>query len=164
MPTQLLKYVSSSCYQYLSSIFNHFAATQLPDAWLTSAITAVFKKGDPNEAKNYRCIAVMGPFPKLYTSCLNRHLTALADANDWRAPTQAGFRKHHRLEDMVLAIDFAIDRAQAKRTPLALAFLDLEKAFDRVPRDRLIATLLNHYTLNPSVVETIRRMYVGVHG
>ena len=106
----------------------------------------------------------MGPFPKLYTSCLNRQLTALADANGWRAPTQAGFRKHHRLEDMVLAIDFALDRAQAQRTPLALAFLDLEKAFDRVPRDKLIATLLHQYEIDPNVVETIRRMYVDVRG
>ena len=156
--------MSASCYEHISAIFNHFASTNLPDAWLMSAVTAVFKKGDPNNAKNYRCIAVMGPFPKLYTSCLNRQLTAWADAKGWRAPTQAGFRKHHRLEDMVLAIDFALDRAQAQRTPLALAFLDLEKAFDRVPRDKLIATLLHQYDIDPNVVETIRRMYVDVRG
>ena len=156
--------MSSSCYAPLSSIFNHFASTTIPTAWLTSAVTAVHKKGDRSNAVNYRCVAVMGPFPKLFMSCLNRRITALSDDKAWRAPTQVGFRKHHRLEDMVLAVDFALDRAKAKRQPLALCFLDLEKAFDRVPRDKLVALLLHHYNINPSIVETIRRMYVGVKG
>ena len=162
VPTQLLKYLSADCYASLSSIFNHFAATSLPAAWLTSSATAIHKKGDPTVAANYRCIAVMGPFCKLFASCLNRELTRQSDQHAWRAPTQVGFRRHHRLEDMVLAVDFAIDRAKAQRKPLALAFLDLEKAFDRVPRDRLVTLLLTHYNVNPSIVETIRRMYENV--
>ena len=164
VPTQLLKYLAPTCYAPLSSIFNHFASTALPSAWRTSAVTAIHKKGDPADATNYRCIAVMGPFPKLYASCINREITTLSNRNSWRAPTQVGFRRHHRLEDMVLAVDFAIDRAKAQRKPLAIAFLDLEKAFDRVPRAKLIALLSTHYQLNPSLVETIRRMYDNVDG
>ena len=106
----------------------------------------------------------MGPFPKLFTACLNREVTKQSDDNGWRAATQVGFRQYHRLEDMVLAVDYAIDRAKAKRRALALAFLDLEKAFDRVPREKLITVLLDYYGLNPSIVETIRRMYLTVKG
>ena len=63
---------------------------------------------------------------------------------------------------MVLVVDFAIDRAKATCKLLALAFLDLEKTFDRVPRDKLVALLLQQYNVNPSIVETIRRMYLNV--
>ena len=53
VPIQLLKYLSPACYAPLSSIFNHFSSTALPSAWLTSAITAIHKKGDPANATNY---------------------------------------------------------------------------------------------------------------
>ena len=45
-----------------------------------------------------------------------------------------GFRPKHRLEDLVLLVDLLVDRAKATKTALAMAFIDLEKAFDRIPR------------------------------
>lgn len=68
-------------------------------------------------------------------SCYNRHLTHVAEEHSWRAPTQVGFRPAHRLEDLVLLVDYLVDRAKCKNEPLAIGFIDLEKAFDRVPRE-----------------------------
>ena len=113
-------------------------------------------KGDPRAACNYRTVAVGGPLPKLFMSCINRHLTGLAEGNAWRAPTQVGFRPKHRLEDLVVLVDYLVDTAKRTRTALALAFIDLEKAFDRVPRARLFSLLLDHYGIGPSLVEMIR--------
>ena len=45
-----------------------------------------------------------------------------------------------------------------------MGFVDLEKAFDTVPRSALIELLLSHFGLSPSIVECIRRMYVEVCG
>lgn len=75
-----------------------------------------------------------------------------------------GFRPNHRLEDLLLLVDYILDRAQASKTPLALAFIDLEKAFDRVPRARLFSLLLHHYHINQHTVEAIRRMYEDMQG
>ncbi|MEM7277705.1 MAG: elongation factor G, partial [Pseudomonadota bacterium] len=47
----------------------------------------------------------------------------------WPAPTQAGFRKGQRVEDLIIAGDYPIDTAQAHRSPLALTFVDISKAF-----------------------------------
>ena len=57
-----------------------------------------------------------------------------------------------------------LDRALRDHQPLAIAFIDLEKAFDKVPRARLFHILLEHYGIDPSIVEAIRQMYVGLQG
>ena len=106
----------------------------------------------------------MGPIAKLYSTCVNTKLDALATSNSWRAPTQVGFRKRHRLEDLLVPVDYIIARAQATRQPLCLCFVDLEKAFDTVLRKRLMNVLLEHYGVSHDMVETIRRMYVDTKG
>ena len=77
------------------------------------AVTAVHKRGPPLVASNYRAICVMGPLPKLFMACLNVHITSEADRGNWRAPPQAGFRAQHRREDLIVALDYLVDRALA---------------------------------------------------
>ena len=64
----------------------------------------------------------------------------------------------------MLLVDYLVDRAKGSGEALALAFVDLEKAFDRVPRKKLFDLLLNDYGIKPAVVEMIRRMYEGMRG
>ena len=103
----------------------------------------------------------MGPLAKLFAACLNGALEWEAQSKGWRAPTQAGFRCHHRLEDLILPVDYLIYHVQRLKTPLALCFVDMEKAFDMVPRQCLMHVLLDHYGVNSNMVETIRRMYTN---
>ena len=97
-------------------------------------------------------------------SCVNRQLTSLAERHSWRADVQAGFRPRHRLEDLVIAVNFVVDVARSNRQPLAIAFMDLEKAFDKVPKDRLFMVLCEHYHMNCSIMEVVRRMYCDLSG
>ena len=46
---------------------------------------------------------------------------------------QAGFSPKHRLEDLTIPFDVALDEFIKTNSPLADGFVDLEKAFDRVP-------------------------------
>ena len=64
---------------------------------------------------------------------------------------------------MVL-VDYLVDRAKSTRKALAIAFIDLEKAFDKVPRAKLFALLLQQYGICPSLVEMVRQMYHGLQG
>ena len=106
----------------------------------------------------------MGPLAKLYSACLNARLEALATAGNWRAATQAGFRRRHRLEDLIIPLDYLISRAQRTRESLSICFVDLEKAFDTVPRRLLMSVLLDEYGLSADMVETVRRMYADTTG
>ena len=71
----------------------------------------MYKKGDKAVAANYRLVSVLGPLAKLFAAYLNGELEQKAVLNNWRAPTQAGFRKRHPLEDLLLLVDFVIARA-----------------------------------------------------
>ena len=70
------------------------------------------KKGSREDAANYRPVSVMGPLAKLFAACLNGALEWEAQSKGWRAPTQAGFRCHHRLEDLIVPVDYLILCAQ----------------------------------------------------
>ena len=134
LPTQVLKYLAKESHPALSEFFNSVATTTVPDAWCTVAVTPVYKGKDSSDPGNYRPVSVMGPLPKLFMSCLTRYLDSVSELAGWPAPTQAGFRRKHRLEDLVVAVDYLLDRAAALRTPLVLTFVDITKAFDSVPR------------------------------
>ena len=165
MPCQLLRHLSHVSHAVLAQLFQRVASEGVPAQWKRIQVTPVYKrKGDPRAAANYRTVAVAGPLPKLYMSCFNRSLTRQAEGKGWRADTQVGFRPKHRLEDLVLLVDYLIDRAKETKTPLAMAFIDLEKAFDRVPRARLFELLLQHYNIGKDTVESIRRIYDNLQG
>ena len=107
----------------------------MPASWQTTAIAPVWKrKGDPDDATTYRGISVVHPLAKLYALVLLRRLDVAAEARQLHAPEQAGFRRGYRIEDHQLLLTYLMLSAASGRGPLAVAFLDLEKAYDRVPR------------------------------
>ena len=61
-------------------------------------------------------------------------------------------------------MDYIIARAQQQKSPLAIALIDMEKAFDTVPRARLMEVLQQQYHIDPNMVEVIRRMYIDTQG
>ena len=69
--SQLLKHLHVRNNQAISTLFHNVTISALPSQWNTTWLTTVFKKGDKLLASNYRPISIMGPFAKLYATCLN---------------------------------------------------------------------------------------------
>ena len=46
----------------------------------------------------------MGPLSKLFMGIINKRVESFSEAHSLRAPTQAGFRKGHCLEDLVIIL------------------------------------------------------------
>ena len=63
-----------------------------------------------------------------------------------------------------MPVEYLILHAQRLKTPLALFSVNMEKAFDMVPCQCLVHVLLNHYSINSDMLETIRRMYTNTLG
>ena len=92
---------------------------------------------------------------KLYEIILERRLKKHAEEGlgEW----QHGFRPARGTTDMIFTIKRIMDKHWEYAQPLYIAFLDLEKAFDRVPRDRLWETLKDYnipYHLRRAVQST----------
>ena len=76
-----------------------------PTSWRQSRLTPLYKnKGDKGDPSNYRGLAVGHPIAKLVMAVLNERLSVIASVARLRAPTQAGFRKGHAVEDLVLLV------------------------------------------------------------
>ena len=59
---------------------------------------------------------------------------------------------------------FAIDWVMAHEKHLVLAFLDLKKAFDKVPRALLFRVSLEWYGVDANMVEVLWHLYSDVVG
>ena len=61
-------------------------------------------KGCDQDGDNYRALSIMHPLAKLIMGILTSRLDAISEEQNIHAPMQAGFRKGHTLEDLVLLV------------------------------------------------------------
>ena len=73
---------------------------------------------------------------------------------------QNGFRKDRRGEDNIFIVNELIEEYSRRERPLYLAFLDIEKAYDKVNRQTLIY-ILGKLGCPKKYCELIKGMYTG---
>lgn len=71
---------------------------------------------------------------------------------------QSGFRKGRGGLENVFVMKEIIDRNKKLGKELYLVFLDLEKAYDRIDRKKLL-TLLTHRGVDRKIVQVVRKLY-----
>ena len=76
----------------------------------------------------------MPPLAKLYMAVMNNRLESTSNELQLRTETQAGFRKNHSLEDLVLALQTVVQHSVRTGSSLGLVFVDIRKAYDSVQR------------------------------
>eukprot|EP00890_Picochlorum_soloecismus_P002584 jgi/Picsp_1/3326/NSC_06165-R1_endonuclease-reverse transcriptase -e01 len=130
----------------------------LPHRWAVSAITAVpkgtIRSVDPSR---YRGIAV-GTLPaKLLAKVVDARMQLWAEEGR-RARGQFGFRKQLGCQHPMLVLRTLVDRYKAERQPLYACFVDFQRAYDSVPRDKLFDTL-KRKGLNGFNFSTVNALY-----
>ena len=93
---------------------------------------------------------------KLYESVLEARLRRSTE--DKLGPWQHGFRKGVGTCDMIFALLQLIEKHWEFNKPFYIAFLDLEKAFDRIPRGNLWQAL-NTYDIPMDLQRAIESTY-----
>ena len=139
LPAQVIKHLAGESLSVVADIMNAFANhLQPPKAWKQLKLCPLYKnKGSRLDSNNYRALCVMHPVAKLYMSLINRRLELISDEKGLRAPTQAGFCSEHCLEDLALIVQTVVQHARVTGNSLGLCFVDLEKAYDSINRDKL---------------------------
>lgn len=158
IPNEILKWGKPLLTTKLSELFTKAYRTgTIPEDWGKSIICPIYKnKGDHQMCANYRGISLMNHTAKLYEIILERRLKQHAEVKlgEW----QHGFRPGKSTTDMIFAIKRMMDKHWEYAKPLYIAFLDLEKAFDRVPRDRLWE-MLEKYQIPYHLRRAVRSTY-----
>ena len=105
-----MKWFASETFESLAKFFNKIALAPCPPkAWRTLLLLPLYKgKGSLLECNNFRSLALMGPFMKLFMSLIEKRLSDLSESMALRAPMQAGFRPKHSLEDLVLILQTVV--------------------------------------------------------
>jgi hypothetical protein len=157
---EFLKHSSKKMLQIYALLFNVILNTGIvPTSWTVGTIKPIYKnKGDTNDPNNYRGITILSCFGKLFTSFLNSRLTSYIEKNKILGKEQAGFRESHSTIDHLFTIHALTDIILSEKGRLFCAFLDYEKAFDKVERSFLWQKLLT-CNINGKILDVIMNMY-----
>ncbi|KAI0562920.1 Endonuclease-reverse transcriptase [Gracilaria domingensis] len=101
----------------------------MPVSWRTARLVPIHKKGDTRNPKNYRPITVISQLRKVVDKAIDKSIRASFTFH----PAQLGFRPNVGIENAILRT--------TKMQHMGMRFtavLDLRKAYDSVPRDKLM--------------------------
>ena len=109
-----------------------------PDQWLEAIITAIYKKGERNIPDNYRPISLTSVISKLFESIVRDAIVAHMSNNKLFAEEQHGFVPKRNCATQLLDSLEAWNNIMEERGCVDIIYTDFSKAFDSVPRERLL--------------------------
>ena len=112
---------------------------KIPERWKLAEVVTIYKlKGKRDDPRNYRNISILSSLMKLYTGILAERLRKWAEKFKILSRWQNGFRKNRRLMDNIMVIKAVGEKyLRKKRGKMYWAFIDLERAYDKVNREKL---------------------------
>ena len=116
----------------LCKLFNSIIITEtIPSAWRDSVLVPIFKeKGDIQECNNYRGINLLTHIFKIWERVLDRRVRECTDIHE----SQFGFMPGRSTTDAIFILKQTIEQYREGQKDICVTFIDLEKAYDRVPR------------------------------
>jgi hypothetical protein len=140
VPPGFLKLMPPRWITLLATFFSMIlTSSAYPCVWSYTKLIVLFKKGSRNACNNYRGISLMDSLAKLFDSILSRRLER------WFQPDreQAGAQKGRGCVEHLITLRLLMDFAKHRKRKLYVIFVDFSKAYDRVPRDRLIRRMIS---------------------
>ena len=130
---------------------------RMPELWRKSILVPIFKgKGDVQECGNYRGIKLMSHSMKIWEKVIEKRLRSETTVSR----NQFGFMPGKSTMEPIFCMRQIVEKYREKKRKLCVVFIDLEKAYDRVPREVLEWTLKKKGV--PRVyVKVIEEMYEG---
>ena len=137
IPNEVYKAGEHDMVRILTAIFNQaYREGCVPTEWGQAEICPIYKqKGDFLRCENYRGVSLMSHVCTLNESVLECRLHNIVEER--LGPWQHGFRKGVGTTYMIWALRVVIEKHLELHHTLFISFLGLEKAFDRVSREKL---------------------------
>ena len=137
IPPKLLKEIVEQISTPLAKLFNlSLEEGIVPSEWKEANITPLFKKGSRNKPENYTPVTLTSVVCKLLETLIRDHMVEFLVKHNLINTSQHGFLKSRSCEEITKWVDDG--------SPVVVVYLDFQKAFDKVPHQRLILKLKAH--------------------
>ncbi len=103
-----------------------------PMIWKSANIVPIFKKGDKKDKTNYRPVALLSNISKVLERLVYSALYEHCMFNNLLSSRNSGFKKGDGAVNQLIGIQDKMCRAFNAGSEVAMVFLDVAKAFDRV--------------------------------
>lgn len=152
---ELLKAGGEKTLLVLTDVVNRvLAGEELPEDLKVGYLSSVYKKGDRRKCGNYRGICVQSAVSRIVGRLVRDKLE-----REYRTPEeQCGFTAGKSCVDNIFVLRQLIEKRAEKKKELHLAFIDLEQAYDSVPRRELLAGL-REAGISSELIAAIHHLY-----
>ncbi|KAJ8716309.1 hypothetical protein PYW08_013594 [Mythimna loreyi] len=156
IPVEVWKLLKVDGWMLLALFFNKFLREEaILDEWCNNSLVPIFKnKGDLLECNYYRGIKLMAHTMKAWEKVIERRLREESEISQ----NHFGFMTGRGTTDAIFAIFQLYEKYRGAHKNLHMVFVDLEKAYDRVPRE-VLWWALNEKGVPGKYVQLIRAMY-----
>ena len=161
IPAKVWKTLSEyeETFDVLKFIILDFWETELtPSEWETGLLTILAKKGDLSLPGNYRGIMLLETAYKIVAVILNKRLQIIEEGLAELHENQCGFRTERGCTDANFIVKMAMKKRREHGLESWILFLDLVKAFDRVPRE-LLWSILEKVGVPPKLVRLLQSLH-----
>ena len=137
-------------------VLRFWTTEQVPPEWETGLLKILPKKGDLSLPGNYRGIMLLEVAYKIVGNLLLARLKPIKEGLPHEP--QCGFRPERGCTDATFSLKQALRKRREHGLESWALFIDLVKAFDRVPRELLWEVLLR-YGVPPKLVSLLRALH-----
>ena len=139
MHPRVLKELKGCPSASLADIFTRSMATaEVPDKWKIANVTGIYKKGGREIGGNYRPISLTLVVCKTMERIIRDTLVDYLEHHQLILPTQHGFRQRRSCLTNLLEFFGQVYQEYDECKAVDLIYLDFQKAFDKVPHERLV--------------------------
>jgi len=139
---RLLKNIAKSIAKPLTLLCNRsLSESKFPSQWKLANVTAIYKKNDASEAKNYRPVSLLSCMGKVFERLVYNVMYEYFIRHSLLTEKNSGFKKADGTTNQLVHMMDYIYQEIDKRRDVAIIFLDITKAFDKAYHDGLIFKL-----------------------
>ena len=135
IPVEVWKCLEEIALEFLVKLYNRtMESGRMPEEWRDSILIPIFtSKGDVQSCNNYRGIKLISHTMKLWERVVERRLRSELTFSE----QQYGFMPGKSTTDALFALRVLMEKYREGQKELHCVFVDLEKAYDKVPREEV---------------------------
>ncbi|TWW56043.1 hypothetical protein D4764_08G0000300 [Takifugu flavidus] len=128
----------------------------VPLDWQTRVVVPIFKSGDQRVCSNYKGITLLSLPGKVCARVLEKRIRLIVEP--LIEEEQCGFLPSRGTTDQLFTLAGVLDGGWEFAQPVHMCFVDLEKAYDRVPRSVLWG-VLREYGVEGPLIRAVQSLY-----